>query len=133
MVATFLMRCLFTMFAQPVKLLPARDTFSELLDTCHAAPSKFVPLIGELWRMMNTGGFSFTGQETIRCFSGGAVGPVTSQAERRPTRGTDWKRSARLSVAISSLFVWRTAGEDDVGGSRFGRGRDPGRALKLGL
>ena len=70
-------------FAQPVKLLPARDTFSELLDTCHAAPSKFVPLIGELWRMMNTGGFSFTGQETIRCFSGANL----AQSPHRPKDG----------------------------------------------
>lgn len=42
----------------------------------------------------------------------------------------EWKRPARLTVAIDGLIVWRTAGEDDVCGRGFRRGRDAGRALE---
>ena len=40
-VALFLMRCLFTMFASSIELLP-KDAFRELLDECRADASKFI-------------------------------------------------------------------------------------------
>jgi hypothetical protein len=48
-VATFLMRCLFTMFAEDVALLP-RGAFSSLLDSIKDHPDHFVPLVSELFR-----------------------------------------------------------------------------------
>jgi hypothetical protein len=42
-VAHFLMRCLFTMFAEDVGLLPA-GSFTELLEVAHADPASFAPL-----------------------------------------------------------------------------------------
>ncbi|WP_174301278.1 class I SAM-dependent DNA methyltransferase [Caulobacter sp. S45] len=51
-VAQFLMRCIFTMFACSVGLLPERGLV-ELLDRCIAHPDSFAPLMRELWVKMN--------------------------------------------------------------------------------
>jgi len=56
-VAHFLMRCLFTMFAASVKLLP-EESFRDLLDDCRRDPEKFVPLLTDLWKSMNRGEFA---------------------------------------------------------------------------
>ena len=69
-VATFLMRCLFTMFAEDVALLP-RGAFSSLLDAIKDHPDHFVPLVSELWDRMNRGGFSTTLRANILQFNGG--------------------------------------------------------------
>ncbi|WP_240539997.1 DNA methyltransferase [Salinarimonas soli] len=51
-VAHFLMRCIFTMFAEDVDLLP-RGEFKRLLEDCRAAPDAFAPLLKELWAKMD--------------------------------------------------------------------------------
>lgn len=51
-VAHFLMRCIFTMFAEDVDLLP-KGKFTELLSDCVASPSAFLPMIEELWAKMD--------------------------------------------------------------------------------
>jgi hypothetical protein len=50
------MRCLFSMFAEDVGLLPG-DSFTDLLEGVREAPAHFVPLITDLWRAMGRGGF----------------------------------------------------------------------------
>jgi hypothetical protein len=70
-VAFFLMRCLFCMFAQSVGLLPEGHAFTELLRRCEDSPDSFVGLVGELWRQMNTGGFSAAIGHMVRRFNGG--------------------------------------------------------------
>ena len=70
-VAGFLMRCLFCMFAQSVGLLPERTTFTDILRRCKDAPERFVGFAGELWRQMNSGGFSAAAGDTVRRFNGG--------------------------------------------------------------
>jgi SAM-dependent methyltransferase len=52
-VALFLMRCLFTMFAEDTELLP-KNSFTDLLEHATESPDSFVALISELWRCMNT-------------------------------------------------------------------------------
>jgi hypothetical protein len=74
-VAIFLMRCIFSMFAQSIGLLPKRDTFTVLLQRCKAEPRTFVGLVGDLWRTMNAGGFSFAIADDIRIFNGGLFAP----------------------------------------------------------
>lgn len=74
-VATFLMRCIFSMFAQSIGLLPERDTFTKLLERCRENPTIFVGLIGDLWRYMNAGGFSAAIAETVKHFNGGLFAP----------------------------------------------------------
>jgi len=56
-VAQFLMRCLFTMFAEDVKLLP-QDSFRDLLIRYAEQPDIAMRMLGELWRDMDHGGFS---------------------------------------------------------------------------
>ena len=51
-VAHFLMRCIFTMFAEDVDLLP-KGKFTELLTECLDGPDSFAPLLKELWEKMD--------------------------------------------------------------------------------
>jgi len=51
-VATFLMRCIFTMFAEDVELLP-KDSFTSLLEHCLDDPGAFAPLVTDLWAKMD--------------------------------------------------------------------------------
>ncbi|MFC3026979.1 MULTISPECIES: class I SAM-dependent DNA methyltransferase [Roseomonadaceae] len=74
-VATFLMRCIFSMFAQSVGLLPSGTAFTELLQDCRKDPKSFVPLIGDLWRSMNAGGFSPALRAIVLRFNGGLFAP----------------------------------------------------------
>lgn len=53
-VALFLMRCLFTMFAEDSALLP-KDSFKQLLRDCLDKPASFKPLVEGLWRAMDLG------------------------------------------------------------------------------
>jgi hypothetical protein len=68
-VAQFLMRCLFTMFASSVKLLP-ENAFTELLDDARKSPAAFVPLLEELWKSMNDGAFSTSIRKNVLRFNG---------------------------------------------------------------
>ncbi|WP_420408196.1 class I SAM-dependent DNA methyltransferase [Hoeflea sp.] len=51
-VAHFLMRCIFTMFAEDVRLLP-ENSFTELLSDCLESPAAFTPLLESLWSKMD--------------------------------------------------------------------------------
>ncbi len=62
LVAAFLMRCLFTMFAEDVALLP-HQTFTNLLLSLKGHPHQVAPILEDLWKEMDAGGFS----RTLRC------------------------------------------------------------------
>ena len=68
-VANFLMRCLFTMFAEDVELLP-KDSFAGLLRECAAEPSIFEGVVGELWAAMNEGRLAASLRVKVRHFNG---------------------------------------------------------------
>lgn len=71
-VADFLMRCLFTMFAEDVDLIPL-GSFTALLEKLKSRPENFVPQITALWAAMDTGGFVGAlgdAGETVRRFNG---------------------------------------------------------------
>ena len=74
-VATFLMRSVFSMFAQSVGLLPSPTAFTELLETCRTNLASFVPLVGDMWRTMDKGGFSTGLRANLRRFNGGLFAP----------------------------------------------------------
>ncbi|MCB0586081.1 MAG: class I SAM-dependent DNA methyltransferase, partial [Phaeodactylibacter sp.] len=69
-VAHFLMRCLFTMFAEDVGLLPDKS-FTQLLSDMQKAPGTFVPMLESLWGSMNKGGFSVVLRKNLPRFNGG--------------------------------------------------------------
>jgi hypothetical protein len=69
-VAAFLMRCLFTMFAEDVQLIP-QGKFTELLQSRRDRLHTFQPMLEALWQTMNTGGFSPILEEHVLRFNGG--------------------------------------------------------------
>ena len=73
-VAQFLMRCIFTMFAEDADLLP-RGQFTALLEECLDGPDSFAPLLQDLWRKMDAPDYAerfFSGFKThLRYFNGG--------------------------------------------------------------
>ena len=71
-VAHFLMRCLFTMFAQSdrVRLLDPGD-FTRFLHEARDQADSFAPLLEELWRGMDKGDVSALLRKRVRRFNGG--------------------------------------------------------------
>ncbi|GLR64965.1 class I SAM-dependent DNA methyltransferase [Marinospirillum insulare] len=70
-VASFLKRCLFTMFAEDVDLLPASSFHDLLVDIKNKNPEAFPHALKALWETMNTGGYSERLMINVKCFNGG--------------------------------------------------------------
>lgn len=68
-VAMFLLRCLFTMFAEDAGLLPEKS-FQSLLARCIERPENFVPLVCQLWEAMDKGGFAHAIESRVKRFNG---------------------------------------------------------------
>ncbi|PKO52176.1 MAG: SAM-dependent methyltransferase, partial [Betaproteobacteria bacterium HGW-Betaproteobacteria-21] len=68
-VAHFIKRCLFTMFAEDVDLLP-RGRFTALLETMKTTPQHFAQAIASLWQTMDSGGYSPILNEQLLRFNG---------------------------------------------------------------
>ena len=69
-VAMFLMRCLFTMFAEDVGLLK-RESFVGMLKDYRGRADKLHLALIDLWKRMNEGGFSPILREDVLRFNGG--------------------------------------------------------------
>jgi len=68
-VAMFLMRCLFTMFAEDVGLLPEKS-FKEILEQCEKKPEIFIHDVTQLWEAMNAGGWAHALRQEVKKFNG---------------------------------------------------------------
>lgn len=68
-VASFLMRCLFTMFAEDVELIPDH-AFENLLGKMVTDPNHFVPALEDLWGKMDKGGYAAGINKTLKRFNG---------------------------------------------------------------
>lgn len=76
--AAFLIRCLFTLFAEDVGLIKPGG-FTALLQSVRADPAQFVPLTEHLWREMNAGAaFSVILRERVLRFNGGLFADSTA-------------------------------------------------------
>jgi hypothetical protein len=96
-VAMFLMRCLFTMFAEDVGLLPEKS-FKQVLEECEADPDMFVPSVTQLWEAMNSGGWAHALKKEVKKFNGEffrnkAALPLGREeiGELRQAAGYDWR------------------------------------------
>lgn len=96
-VAMFLMRCLFTMFASDVGLLPPAS-FKIALERCEADPTRFVPMIEQLWAAMDAGGYAHAVEGHVRRFNGAffkqrSVLPLGREeiGELRRAASHDWR------------------------------------------
>lgn len=76
-VARFLMRTLFTMFAEDVQLIP-ENAFSTLLKDRRGHPEHAAPMLQSLWTTMNTGGFSPALSCNLKHFNGGLFRDATA-------------------------------------------------------
>ena len=82
-VAHFLMRVLFTLFAEDVGLIP-NNAFTRLLTELENTPQKFAPMAQAVWQNMDRGGFSPVLREDLLRFNGGLFAdtqalPLTGQ------------------------------------------------------
>ncbi len=68
-VAAFLTRCLFSMFAEDVGLLP-KGAFVELVEKYQEKPTVLRGMLKNLWTEMDRGGFSAALAENVRRFNG---------------------------------------------------------------
>jgi hypothetical protein len=68
-VAMFLMRCLFTMFAEDVGLLPEKS-FRDILEECERNPDVFRHDVTQLWEAMNRGGWAHALRQEVKRFNG---------------------------------------------------------------
>lgn len=96
-VAMFLMRCLFTMFAQSVGLLP-KESFRDLLQRCEQDPERLRPMVGQLWEAMDRGDFAIAIEARVRRFNGEffktrTVLPLAREeiGELRQAASYDWR------------------------------------------
>ena len=68
-VAFFLMRCLFTMFAEDVKLLP-EGCFKRWLKAARTNKSRFKHELADLWKAMDKGGYATIAETNVKQFNG---------------------------------------------------------------
>lgn len=68
-IAEFLMRCLFTMFAEDVDLIPDKG-FEKLLGEMVNTPEHFAPALESLWQVMDKGGYAPHLNKTLKKFNG---------------------------------------------------------------
>lgn len=76
-VAKFLMRCLFTMFAEDVELIPL-GSFTELLERLRGHPEHAAPSLKALWQTMDGGGFCTVLTTDLMRFNGGLFKDATA-------------------------------------------------------
>jgi len=120
-VAGFLMRCLFTMFAEDVGLLPERS-FTELLERCRGTLQAFPKALESLWQAMDEGGYEPSLMADVRRFNGHL-----------------FKTHAALPVSEAQLELLIRAAEADwadvepaIFGTLLERALDPRERHKLG-
>ncbi len=107
-VAMFLMRVLFTMFAEDVDLLP-KDSFKQLLTLCAESPEIFPGMMEDLWKAMDEGGFTATLRTRVKRFNGEFFKkrkalPLAKEeiGELAAAAGYDWKD---VEPAIFGTFL----------------------------
>ena len=121
-VAAFLMRCLFTMFAQNVELLP-KGCFSSLLESLLDEPKGFQPFLKKLWEEMNVGAdYSTIIRAKVKRFNGG----LFKDADALPLT------SAQLGLLLEAAKAdWRDV-EPAIFGTLLERALDTKERHKLG-
>ena len=120
-VAKFLMRCLFTMFAEDVGLLPKEAFTKALRDYWEPNPASFTMGVEVLWRTMNDGGGLFTGEKILR-FNGGLF---------RAPSALPLDRHALMLLRQAAECNW-TDVEPAIFGTLLERALDPKERHRLG-
>ncbi|MBE1427005.1 hypothetical protein H4684_003689 [Desulfomicrobium macestii] len=120
-VSAFLMRCLFTMFAEDVGLLPER-CFQKILENGLNKPEGFAPTAQDLWHAMNIGGWSVAIQDKLLRFNGGIFADPLALPLNR----------VQIEVLLKAAQAdWREV-EPAIFGTLLERALDPHERHKLG-
>ncbi|MGB3119130.1 MAG: type IIL restriction-modification enzyme MmeI, partial [Verrucomicrobiales bacterium] len=121
-IAGFLQRCLFTMFAEDVGLLP-EDAFHDLLAKLEGSPRGFPVLIGQLWKEMANGtGYSTLLFREIAHFNGGLFEDTTALP----------LSPAQLAMLVDASRTDWSQVEPSIFGTLLTRALDPHERHKLG-
>lgn len=120
-VAMFLMRCLFTMFAEDVGLLPEKS-FSDALERCESEPDTFEADIGQLWEAMDTGGYAHAIRKKVAKFNGEFF-------KRRTVLPLGREEIGELRQAAS--YDWRDV-DPSIFGTLLEQALDPDERKRLG-
>ena len=120
-VAEFLMRCLFTMFAEDVGLLPEKG-FEKLLGEMVDTPEHFAPALESLWRVMDEGGYAPHLNATIKRFNGTLF---------RKRKAISLERDDIRELHIAAGRDWREV-EPAIFGTLLERALDKKERAKLG-
>lgn len=120
-VAHFLMRCLFTMFAEDVGLLP-KASFTTLLKSRRGKLDTFPDMLGALWATMDKGGFSPILEQKILRFNG----ELFAHSEALPVT------EAQLELLIHAGEANWESVEPAIFGTLLERALDPVERHKLG-
>ncbi len=118
-VAHFVNRLVFCMFADDVGLLPGH-MFTRMLEQAQRTPAHFADLAGDLFRVMASGGR--VGFETVDWFNGGLFDDDTALTLERSDIDT---------VLAASRLDWSEI-DPSILGTLFERGLDPGKRAQLG-
>ena len=118
-VAHFVNRLVFCMFADDVGLLPDH-MFTRMLEQAQRTPAHFAELAGDLFRVMASGGR--VGFETVDRFNGGLFDDDTALTLERSDIDT---------VLAASRLDWSEI-DPSILGTLFERGLDPGKRAQLG-
>lgn len=120
-VARFLMRCLFTMFAEDVELIP-KGSFTKTLHELRGHPEHAAPTLQALWETMDKGGFSSVLKTDLLRFNGG----LFKEADALPLD------KVQLSLLIEAAEAdWRQV-EPAIFGTLLERALDKKQRHKLG-
>ena len=120
-VSAFLMRLLFTMFAEDTRLIPERS-FSDLLANMRAHPEHLHHQLSALWAAMDDGGFAPALGVPLRRFNG----YLFKDREAIPLE------AAELDVLIEAAKADWTQVEPAIFGTLLERALDPKERAKLG-
>lgn len=119
--SAFLMRAIFTMFAEDVEMIP-KGSFTELLEGLRGNVGIFPGMVGGLWAAMAEGGFSPIIRQKLLRFNGG----LFESAEALPVT------EEQLELLIeASKSDWKEV-EPAIFGTLLERALDPGERHKLG-
>ena len=119
LVAHFVNRLVFCMFADDVGLLPGH-MFTRMLEQARRTPAQFADLAGDLFRVMSSGGR--VGFETVDWFNGGLFDDDTAL----PLEKSDIE-----TVLSASNLDWSEI-DPSILGTLFERGLDPSKRAQLG-
>ena len=120
-VAHFLMRCIFTMFAEDWKLLP-QDSFTKLLARSVDDPAHFPRRLKSLWTAMDQGGWSDTIDADVRHFNGGLF---------KNTTAFELDKEGIGELLAAAKADWREV-EPAIFGTLLEQALDPKERKKLG-